>query len=257
MRLPRRLGHGEGAELVEHLGELRSRLVISLVALAMGFAVAYVFHHQLIEWLNQPLPEERRRPVTLGVVEPLITSLKISLYAGFALALPVVLWQVWSFLAPAFQKGTGRVLVNFVAFASALFAAGVAFAYVIALPAAIHFLTNYDSSVYDIQVRASSYYSFALLSLISVGLVFQLPVFTLALVRLGVTSAAALRRNRKIGYVAMAAVAVALPGVDPITTAFEMAPLMLLYEGSIWLSVLFERRWRSALERRDAVNVAA
>ena len=243
MRLPRRLGSEDTAGLVEHLGELRARLIVALIALAAGFAVAYVFHHDLLNWLNQALPEGRRRPVTLGIAEPFTTSLKVSFYGGFALALPVILWQVWSFLAPAMRKGTERVLLGLVAVGSLLFAAGIAFAYVIALPAAVRFLTNYDAAVYDIQVRASSYYSFALVVLLSVALVFELPIFILGLVRLGVTSAAKLRKNRKIGYVSMAALAVVLPGVDPITTAFEMAPLMILFEASIWLSVFFERRW--------------
>ena len=245
MRFPRRLGHGEVAELVDHLGELRARLVISLAALAVGFGVAYAFHHQLLSWLNAPLPDGRQ-PITLGVAEPFTTSIKVSLYGGFALALPVILWQVWSFLAPAMSKRTERALGMLVGFAALLLAAGVAFGYRIALPAAVHFLTTYDASVYDIQVRASSYYSFSLMVLLSVGLVFELPVFVLALVRLGVVTSAKLRRKRRIGYVAMAGVAVALPGVDPVTTAFEMAPLVVLYEASIWLSVLFERRWRRA-----------
>jgi sec-independent protein translocase protein TatC len=244
MRLPRRLGHDEAAGLVEHLGELRTRLVVILVALAAGFAVAYGFHHQLIDWLNQALPANHRKPVTLGVTEPFMTSLKISLYAGFAIALPVILWQVWSFLAPAVRKSVERSIFGFVAFATLLFAGGIGFGHEIALPAAVHFLTNYDSGVYNIQIRASSYYSFALLSILAVGLVFELPVFILGLVRFRVLTAAKLRRNRRIGYVTMAALAVALPGVDPVTTMFEMAPLMLLFEGSIWLAVIFERRWQ-------------
>lgn len=257
MRLPRRLGHEETAELVDHLGELRSRLIVILVALAAGFAVSYGFHHQLLHWLNQPLPAGRRKPVTFGVTEPFMTSLKVSLYAGFALALPVILWQIWAYLAPAFRKDTERALLGFVAVATLLFAVGVGFGYTVALPAAVHFLTSYDASVYNIQVRASSYYSFALLSLLAVGLVFELPIFILALVRLGITSAAKLRRNRRIGYATMAALAVALPGVDPVTTAFEMVPLMLLFECSIWLSVAFERRWqaRSLLGSQPATVV--
>src|SRR5579884_3938626 len=139
MRLPRRLGHAETAELVDHLGELRARLIVILVAVASGF------HHQLLEWLNQPLPAGRRKPVTFGVTEPFMTSLKVSIYAGFALSLPVILWQLWAYLAPAFRKGTERALVGFVAFASLLFAVGVGFGYVVALPAAVHFLTNYDA----------------------------------------------------------------------------------------------------------------
>lgn len=243
MRLPRRLGHGDTAGLVDHLGELRARLFVSLAALVGGSTGAFAFHHRLIHWLNAPLPAGRQ-PVTLGVAEPFTTSLKVSLYAGFALALPVILWQVWSFLAPAVDRKTERALGGFVVFATVLFAAGATFGYVLALPAAVRFLTNYDSSIYDIQVRASSYYSFALMVLLSVALVFELPIFILALVRLGVTSAAKLRRKRRLGYFSMAALAVALPGVDPVTTAMEMIPLVVLFEGSIWLSVLFERRWR-------------
>ena len=243
MRL-KRLQHGERAELVDHLGELRSRLVVSLLALAAGFAVAYAFHGRLLDWLNAPLPPEHRQPITLGIAEPFTTSLKVSLFAGLGLALPVILWQLWAFLAPAVQKGTQRALVSLVASAAALLAGGVAFGYLVALPAAVRFLTTYDAGLYDIQVRASAYYSFALTVLLAVGLVFELPIFVLGLVRLGVTSASRLRRNRRIGYVAVAAIAVALPGVDPVTTLFEMVPLMVLFEGSIWLSVAFERRWR-------------
>jgi sec-independent protein translocase protein TatC len=243
MRLPRRLGHGDTAGLVDHLGELRARLLVSLAALVAGSTTAFAFHQRLIHWLNAPLPAGRQ-PVTLGVAEPFTTSLKVSIYAGFALALPVILWQVWSFLAPAVDRKTERALGGFVVFATVLFAAGATFGYVLALPAAVHFLTNYDSSIYNIQVRASSYYSFALMVLLSVGLVFELPIFILALVRLGVTSAGKLRRKRRLGYFSMAALAVALPGVDPVTTAMEMIPLLILFEGSIWLSVMFERRWR-------------
>jgi sec-independent protein translocase protein TatC len=242
MRLPRRLAHGEAAELVDHLGELRTRLVVSLVALAAGFAVAYAFHHQLIDLLNAPLPEGRRKPVTFGIAEPFMTSMKVSLAAAFALALPIWLWQVWAFLAPAFKPGIQRTLTICVAVASGLFAGGVVFGYRIALPAAVKFLTNYDTEIYDVQIRASSYYSFALAVLISVGLVFELPVFIVALIRLGVLTSAKLRSNRRIGYVAVAALAVALPGVDPVTTGFEMAPLMVLFEASIWIGVLVERR---------------
>jgi sec-independent protein translocase protein TatC len=175
--------------------------------------------------------------------------------AGVALALPVILWQVWAFLSPAFGRGAQRSIAALVVLASGLLVAGVAFGYFVALPAAVGFLTNFDANLYDIQVRASTYYSFAILVLASVGVVFELPVFILGLVRLGVTSSARLRRNRRIGYVAMAALAVALPGVDPVTTAFEMVPLMVLFEGSIWLCVVLERRWKLTADLRAAVEL--
>ena len=241
--LPRKLRHGEEADLVEHLDELRSRIVVSLIAVTAGFAVAYMFHADLIHWLNAALPPGRRHPITLGVAEPFMTSVKISLAAGFALALPVVLWQVWSYFAPAIQPHAQRTVAVFVAFATGLFAIGVGFGYRVALPAAVHFLTGYDTNLYDVQVRAQSYYSFALMVLVAVGVVFEVPPFVLALVRLRIVSAARLRHSWRGGLAAMAVLAVALPGVDPVTTTLEMIPLMALYLLSIGLATLFERRW--------------
>ena len=141
-RLPRRLRHGEEATLVEHLDELRSRIFVSLGALVLGFVVAFVFHRHLLHWLNAPLPEDRGNPITLGVAEPFLTAMKVSLMAGFALALPVVLWQLWSFLAPAMEESAQRVVAVFVGIATVLFAGGLAFGYFVLMPKAIEFLTG-------------------------------------------------------------------------------------------------------------------
>jgi sec-independent protein translocase protein TatC len=241
-RLPRRLAHGEEATLVEHLGELRTRLVIAMAGVAVGFIAAYVVHGHLVRWLEDALPANHRRLTTLSPAEPFLTSMWISLYAGFLLALPIVLYQVWAFFAPAFSVHTQRVVVGLAAFAAVLAAGGLAFGYFVALPAAVHFLTNYDKHLYAIQIRAKDYLSFAAVVLFAVTIVFEVPIVILGLVRIGVLSSAKLRRNRRIGYVVMAALAVALPGVDPVTTTMEMVPLWILFEGSIWLSVLMERR---------------
>jgi sec-independent protein translocase protein TatC len=242
-RLPRRLAYGEEATLVEHLGELRTRIVMSLLALAVSTTVAYIFRGHLLHWLNSPLPADQRRPVTFGIAEPFITSLKVSLYAGFLVALPAIIWQIWAFLAPAMQVGTQRVIAGFSTFAAVLLAAGIAFGYFVALPAAVHFLTNFDKEHYTILIRASAYYSFASLVLLVMGLVFELPIFILGLVRLRVLTAARLWQQWRWGIVAMVALAVALPGVDPVTTTIEAVPLLLLYFLSIALASFFERRW--------------
>jgi sec-independent protein translocase protein TatC len=243
VQLPRRLRHGEEATLVEHLDELRSRIIVSLIAVGLAFVVAFVFHHRLIHWLEQALPANRRHLITFGVAEPFLTSMWVSLYAAFLLALPVILWQTWSFLAPAVEEQTQRTVAAFVLFASLLAVGGIAFAYFVVLPAAVHFLTDFDSTHYRILIRARDYYSFAALAMFAVGLVFEVPVFVLALVRLRVFTAARLRRNWRVGVVAMAVIAVALPGVDPITTTFEMVPLVALYLLSVALASVFERRW--------------
>ncbi len=242
-RLPRRLQHGEEATLVEHLDELRSRILVVLGAVALSLAVTYAFHHEIIHWLNQPLPADKRHPITFGVAEPFLTSVTVSLYAALLISLPIILWQLWSFLAPAFDDKTQRGVRWLVALATLLTVAGILFGYYIVLPAALKFLTNYDSNLYNIQIRAKDYYSFVSLVLLAVGIVFQVPLVVLGLVRIGVLTSAKLRRNWRMGIVVMTAIAVALPGVDPVTTLLEMIPLISLYLVSLALSGFFERRW--------------
>jgi sec-independent protein translocase protein TatC len=243
--LPRRLRHGEEATLVEHLGELRARLIIALVALAAGFGVAYGFHGRLLEWLNRPLPDRLQKPVTFSPIEPFTTSIWVSLWAGLLLALPIVLWQLWAFLAPAIEEHRQRSLVVMVAFATALGLGGVAFGYYVILPPAIHFLTNYDSSHFNIQIRARDYYRFVSFVLLGVALAFEVPVFVLALVRLRILSAAQLRSTWRVGIFAMTVIGVLLPGVDPVSTLLSVVPLVLLYVLAIGLATVLEPRWRN------------
>jgi sec-independent protein translocase protein TatC len=240
--LPRRLDHGEEATLVEHLDELRTRLIVSLFAIVPAFALTFAFHDRIMEWLTRPLPDDKQL-VTLGVTEPFTTSIKVSLIAALALALPVVLWQVWAFLAPALEPHFERTVLAFVCLATGLFVAGVMFMYWIVLPRALDFLTSYDDQIYDIQIRASYYYTFASMTLLAGGLAFLMPIFVLALVRLRVLTTQRLRKNRRIAYVLLLVFAILLPTVDPVSLAFETVPLLVLYEASIWLSVLMERRW--------------
>jgi sec-independent protein translocase protein TatC len=242
--LPRRLRHGEEATLVEHLGELRARLMIALAALAIGFGVAYGFHGHLLHWLNRPLPPHLKKPITLSPIEPFATSVLVSLWAGLLLALPIVLWQLWAFLAPAFEDRRQRSVLVPVAFATLLGLGGVLFGYFVILTPAIHFLTNYDSAYYSIQIRARDYYRFVSFVLLGVGLAFEVPVFVLALVRLRILSAAQLRHTWRLGIFVMTVIGVLLPGIDPVTTILSVIPLVILYALSIGLATFLEPRWR-------------
>jgi sec-independent protein translocase protein TatC len=240
--LPRRLDHGEEATLVEHLDELRSRLIISLFALVPIFILTFAFHEQIMDWLTGPLPDDKKL-VTLGVTEPFTTSVKVSLIAALAIALPIILWQAWAFLAPAVQPHFERVVLVLVAMASVLFVTGVVFMYYVVLPRALDFLTSYDDELYDIQIRASYYYTFAAMTLLAGGLAFLMPIFVLGLVRLRVLTSDRLRKNRRTAFVVLLVFAILLPTVDPVSLAFEVVPLVILFEMSIWLSVFMERRW--------------
>jgi sec-independent protein translocase protein TatC len=250
--LPRRLAHGEEATLVEHLGELRSRLIVSLISLGLAFAVIFPFHEHLVKWLKEPLPDDKKL-VTLGVTEPFTTSIKLSFYAAIAVALPILLYQLWSFLAPAVDESTQRVVSVFVALSTVLFAGGLAFGYLVVLPRALTFLTEYDDELYDVQIRASYYYGFVSLALLGMALVFELPIFILALVRLRVLTSDRLRQNRRIGIFLVVLIAALLPTVDPVSLAFEAIPMVILFELSIWLAVLMERRWERAALASDSL----
>ena len=247
-RLPRRLQYGEEATLVDHLGELRARLLVVGIAVAAAFVVTFVLHGRIIELLSHPLPDGRKL-VTFGVTEPFLTAVKVSFFGALALALPVVLYQLWSFLAPAVEENSQRLVARLALLSTVLFAGGVAFAYVVVLPRALAFLTQFDAELYDVQIRASYYYSFVLLAVLGLALVFQLPVFVLALVRLGIVDSGKLRRNRRIAMFLMVVVAVALPTVDPVSLVLETVPMLLLFELSIWLAVLLERRMAAAEAR--------
>jgi sec-independent protein translocase protein TatC len=248
-RLPRRLEHGEDTTLVGHLEELRSRLIVVLGAVALTTIVAFAFHGHILDWLNHPLPADRRRVVTLGVAEPFTVSVTVSVYAGFLLALPVILWQLWSFLAPAFDPKIERRVLGLVTFATALGTAGIAFGYWIVLPRALQWLTHYDDSHFTNLIQAKAYYSFTSTVLLGIVMVFELPVIVLGLVSIGVLSAATLRENRRLGYFIVAVIALGLPGPDPVTTGLELLPMWALFESSIWLAVFVERGRADALDR--------
>ena len=245
-RVPRRLGHAEEATLGEHLEELRGRLFIMLGAVGAGTIVAYIFRNHVLDWLNQPLPPDHRQVYTFGVAEPFTVTLTVCMYAGFLLALPVILWQVWGFFAPAVEPASERKMIMLAVVAIALGAAGLAFGYWILLPRAVHFLTNYDNTHFHVAIRATSYYNFVVTVLVGVVILFQTPLVVLGLVSLGVLSSRTLRSKRRIGYFITAVIALALPGPDPVTTFLELLPMWLLFEASIWLAVLFERRQAKA-----------
>jgi sec-independent protein translocase protein TatC len=244
-RLPRRLAPGESVTLVEHLTELRNRLLIGMGAIGVAFAGTYWQRHWIIDRLRDPLPDGFEL-VTLSPGEPFVTSFSVAFYAAVAIALPILIWQIWAFLAPALEESSQAVVARLVAAAAVLLFAGMAFAYFIALPNILDFLLNFDEELYDTQIRAREYFAFASLMLLGFGVMFELPIFILGLVRLGILSSAKLRRNRRIGYGLCLIGVVFLPGVDFVSMALQSLPIVVLFEASIWISVWFERRWAKA-----------
>ena len=165
-------------------------------------------------------------------------TLKISIYAGILIALPVLLYQAYAFLLPALKPTERRVVMPFLLLVPLLFIAGVVFSYFVVVPAATKFLLNYNQSEFNIQVRASSYYGFLITTLLALGLVFQIPMGIVALTRLGIVTPEQLSHNRRYAYLALAVVAMVLPGTDPVTMLIELAPLLVLFELSLILARL-------------------
>ncbi len=224
--------------LVEHLDELRSRLIVCIAVFAVAFGLCFWQNHLLLDIANSPLPGDRV-PITFGVTEPFMTTLTLAAYGAILLSLPVVLYQLYAFVVPAFSPGERRIALPLMLMMPALFVAGVVFAYFVVLPAATKFLLNFNQGQFNIQVRAREYYSFFAMTLVSLGIVFQVPVAILALTRLGIVTPKQLSANRRYAILVCAIVAMLLPGTDPVTMLLIMAPLVGLYELSIVLARLF------------------
>jgi sec-independent protein translocase protein TatC len=199
-------------------------------------------------------PEEARRPVTLGVGEPFTATVRVAAYAAFLIALPLILFQAYAFILPAFSREERGVALPLMVMVPFLFLAGVVFGYYMVLPNAVNFLQNFNDDNYDILLQARDYYKFAITLLIAMGVAFQVPVGILAITRVGIVSVAQLRKNRRYAILVVAVLAMLLPGQDPVTMLSLMIPLYVLYEGSILLASLLDRRAarKEAVERESS-----
>ncbi len=237
----RPVSHEDRLTLVEHLDELRNRIIVCAAVLAVALALCFWQSQLLLDIAQHPLPNDHDELLTLGVTEPFTTTLTVAAYGALILSLPILLYQLYAYVLPAFSDAERRVVLPILLLAPLLFAAGVAFAYFVVMPPATEFLLGFNDSEFNTQVRARDYYSFFSTTMLAGGLIFQLPLALIALTRLGIVSVEQLRSNRRYAYLAMAVLAAALPGVDPISMLIEMVPLLVLYELSILLARAFGR----------------
>jgi len=251
MARPRTISHDDRLTVVDHLDELRFRLVVSAAAFGVALALCFWQNHLLLQIVNAPL--NGKQPITFGVAEAFTTTLTVTAYAALVLALPVVLYQVYAYVLPAFTPREASVAKPLLFLIPVLFIAGALFGYFLVVPAATKFLLHFNSDEFNTQIRARDYYYFVTTTMLACGAVFQMPVVILAATRLGITSAEHLRKNRRYAYLICTVVAAALPGVDPVSMCLEALPLIVLFELSILLAKAFGRpsseiaeRWASA-----------
>lgn len=239
----RPVGFEDRLTLVDHLTELRGRLIISALAIAIAWGLCAWQNHTVLEIVNHPLHDLNdellgpgAKPISFGVTEQFTTTLMVSAYAGLLLALPVVLYQLYAFVLPAFSPSERRVALPLLLMVPFLFVGGVLFCYFVVLEPATKFLLQFNSDEFTTAVRARDYYSFVTLTMLAMGLLFQVPVVILALTRLRIVTVQQLRKNRRYAFLICAVVAALLPTIDPVTMLIEMVPLLVLFELSIHLA---------------------
>jgi sec-independent protein translocase protein TatC len=252
VRRIRPISHDDRLSVVDHLDELRSRLIMSALAFGIAWAFTGWQNHLVLEIVNAPLPDgprgEQIQPLTLGPAEAFYTTLTNSAYFALLIAAPVILYQLYAFILPAFSPLERRVATPLLFLVPVLFVTGVVFCYFVVLTPALDFLLNFNADEFNTQVRARDYYSFVTLLMLAMGIGFQIPVGVLAACKLGVTSAEKLRRSRRYAVVAIVVLASLLPTLDPLTLILEAIPLYLLFELSIVLAARFGRPVHDPIE---------
>jgi sec-independent protein translocase protein TatC len=231
----------ERLTLVEHLDELRNRIIFSGFVLVIAIAFCFWQDEKLLDIANDPLPANAPVPITFSPTEPFFTTVRLSVYGGILITLPLLLYQVYAFVLPAFAPHERKLVLPFLLSVPVLFIGGAVFAYFVVMPAALDFLLGFNVDQFDIEIRASEYYGFFMLTLIAVGILFQIPVAVLAVCRLGIVTPEQLGRNRAYAVLVIAIAAMLLPGTDPVTMLISMLPLYLLFEFSLLLARAFGR----------------
>jgi len=225
-----------------HLAELRKRLIRSVIAVAVTSIISFTFYHQIFDILIAPAPQD----IVLQAVdmtETIGTIMRVSLVSGIILAIPYLTYELIMFISPALTRRERGYVYLILPWVALMFAAGVAFSYFILIPRMTGFLITFGSDIVTIEPRIASYINVVTRLLLAVGLVFEMPVLTTFLARLGILKPKWLADKRKLAIIfAFILSAIITPTIDPINQTLVAAPLIILYEMCIWLARLVQRR---------------
>lgn len=225
--------------LVGHLGELRWRIVVSVVAIVAGTLFAYLYVDELMRFVTAPAG----KLYFMSPAEGFFSFLKLAVFAGFMLALPVVLWQAWAFVAPALTSGEKKWAIIMVPGSVLLFFTGVAFAYFMVWPAAVKFFLGFGSESLQPMLSLGQYLSFMLSFILPFGIIFNLPLLLLVLAKMGIISSSFLAKQRRVMIlVAFIAGGIITPTPDIFSQTMMAIPIIILYEASIWAVKLLLRK---------------
>ncbi len=246
-------GHDETRlTLLEHLNELRKRLVWAALALAIATIFSFLFAQNLLDFLLTPYSASIGGQATLQTLRPtegLETYFKVSLLAGAVIAMPIMLVQFWLFISPGTTQRERRYMYIFIPSALVLFLLGIAFAWFILAPAAIFFLANFMSDIFMTEWTGQEYISFVMRLIFWMGVSFELPIVAYFVARIGVITSQNLRDQWRVAIVAVAIIAAIItPSIDPVTMLLTMAPLLVLYILSIGLAAVGQRQYERAIQ---------
>ena len=241
----------EKSPFTSHLEDLRKRIIISIIAVAVGFLASYYFAEDIFTFLVKPLKHEMPSESWLiftGLSEAFVVYLKVSFFAGIFLASPVILWEIWCFVAPGLYDHEKKYIFPFVIFSTMLFAIGIIFCYFIVFPFSFKFFMGYSSDIIKPMPSIKEYLSFSFKMLLAFGVIFELPVFVLFLSKLGLINDRMLRNQRKFAIVGIFIVAAILTPPDVISQLMMAFPLLVLYEISILVAKMFGKKGEEAAE---------
>ncbi len=236
---------------LDHLEELRQRLIrciLSIVLFSMG---SYFISRQIMQLLLKPYPKDEKL-IFLAPTEGFIVHIKIAVFAGLILSLPVIFYQLWQFIAPGLYKKERRFIPLIVIFSSLSFLAGGAFCYFIIIPYGLNFLLGFNTDQLEAAIQIKEYLKFVTLLIMVFGIIFELPLLSYFLSRMGIVTPEFMRTKRRYGIVIIFIFAAILTPPDVVTQLFLAGPLIILYEISIWVAKLAQTKRKESLENDDS-----
>ncbi len=248
----------KSAPLLDHLEELRTRLIYSLIYLVIGLGAAWNFVPRIIKLLQEPLTHTalykagKLQLVATQLPEQLLMSFNIALWAGLAIALPFILHQIWLFIAPGLYQEEKRWAAPFIVGAGVSFMLGVVTAYYLILPPMVKFLADFLGGTVSAFLSVGTYIGQVVTVMVAFGLFFEMPILAVVLTKIGVVNHVMLGSVRKFAFIAcLVAAAIITPTTDPVNMALFAGPLYLLYEVGVLLSRVFRKREEAEVQSGD------
>jgi sec-independent protein translocase protein TatC len=250
------MSQDEKITLLGHLKELRQRLIKVSIAVVITTSISFFFYERIFEWLKIPAGDINL--IFIDMTEGLATVMKVCMVSGLIIAMPYLIYHLLMFILPALTSREKKMVFMVMPWITLMFAGGVAFGYYVLIPPATRFLLDFSGDIAEPQIRVGNYIGFVTRLLLSIGLVFETPVVTTFLARLGIIDSKWLAKKRRLAIIfAFVLAAVITPTFDPINQCFVAVPLIILYEMGVWLAKLVGKKKTASAAVSDETDIEA